>query len=61
MKVHPGLRSGFLEALYEESLEKEFIKMKIPFQRQIKLDIYYENQKLNKYYRADFICYSKIY
>ena len=60
MKVHRILGSGFLEAVYEEALEREFIKMNIPFQRQKKPDIYYVDQKLNKFYKANFICYDKI-
>lgn len=32
----------------------------IPFKRQVKLELYYDNQKLDKYYRADFICYDSI-
>ena len=60
MKVHRSLGAGFLEAVYEEALEKEFQTQKIPFKRQVKLDLYYENQKLKKQYRADFICYDTI-
>ena len=60
MKVHRTLGAGFLEAVYEEALEREFQNMKIPFKRQVKLDLYYDNQKLTKQYRADFICYDKI-
>lgn len=30
MKVYRTLGSGFLEAVYEEALEKEFIKLSIP-------------------------------
>jgi len=60
MKVHRVLGSGFLEAVYEEAIEKEFIKENISFKRQVKLNIYYEEKKLNKYYKADFICYDKI-
>lgn len=60
MKVHRALGPGFLEAVYEEALEKEFIKSSIPFKRQKKLEIYYDNEKMNKYYRADFICFDKI-
>ena len=59
MKVHRILDPGFLEVVYEEALEREFIKMKIPFQRQKKLNIYYEDQKLNKFYITDFICYER--
>ena len=32
----------------------------IPFKRQLKLELYYEKEKLNKYYRADFVCYDSI-
>lgn len=60
MKVHRNLGAGFLEAVYEEAIEKELNKEKIPFQRQVKLKLYYDNQKMNKTYRADFICYEKI-
>lgn len=60
MKVHRTLGVGFLEAVYEEALEKEFIIQNIPFKRQLKLELYYENQKLKKQYRADFVCYDAI-
>lgn len=60
MKVHTTLGAGFLEAVYQEALADEFSKAKIPFQQQVKLPIYYGNKKLNKYYKADFICYDKI-
>ena len=60
MKVHRTLGAGFLEAVYEEALEREFQNLKIPFKRQVKLDLYYGNQKLTKQYRADFICYDEI-
>jgi GxxExxY protein len=39
MKVHRTLGAGFLEAVYEEALEKEFRDQKIPFERQVKLDV----------------------
>jgi GxxExxY protein len=60
MKVHRTLGSGFLEAVYEEALEKEFKNKKIPFEKQIKLNVFYGDEKLKKYYKADFICYDKI-
>lgn len=60
MKVHRSLGAGFLEAVYEEALEKEFLIQNIPFKRQFKLELYYDNQKLKKQYRADFVCYDAI-
>ena len=60
MKVHRELGLGFLEAVYEEALKKEFDNSNIPFESQVKLNVFYEGQQLKKYYIADFICYDKI-
>ncbi|AVR45268.1 GxxExxY protein [Christiangramia fulva] len=60
MKVHKNLGSGFLESVYQEVLEKEFTKEEIPFQKEIKLNLFYEGEKLDKYFKADFLCYDKI-
>ena len=60
MKVHRALGPGFLEAVYEEVVEKEFIVQNIPYKRQVKLELYYEGVQLKKYYRADFVCYDSI-
>jgi GxxExxY protein len=60
MKVHRSLGAGFLEAVYEEALEKEFQIQNIPFKKQVKLDLFYDNQKLKKQYRADFVCFDTI-
>ena len=60
MKIHIELGSGFLEAVYEEVLEKEFVKESIPYKKQVSLDLYYDGVKLNKKYRADFICFDNI-
>ena len=60
MDVHKELGCGFLEAVYQEALELEFQLREIPFHRKAKLDIYYKEQILNKYYEADFICFDKI-
>ena len=60
MEVHQELKHGFLEAVYQEALEKEFHEKYIPYKREIPLKIYYKNKPLHKYYIADFICYDKI-
>ena len=60
MEVHKELGDGFLESVYKEALEKEFILKSIPYKREQPLIIYYKNEPLNKYFIADFICYDNI-
>ena len=60
MRVHAKLGSGFLEAVYQEALEKEFTKSNLPFNRQQKLSLFYDGEKLKKYYVADFLLYNSI-
>jgi len=60
MEVHKILGAGFLEVVYQEALEKEFILRSIPFEREKQLRIYYKGQELSKYYVADFICFDHI-
>jgi GxxExxY protein len=60
IKVHSELGAGFLEAVYQEALEMEFTKREIPFQRQPKLSLFFDGEKLQKFYVADFLCYNSI-
>lgn len=60
MKIHSAMGKGFLEAVYCEILEKELIKENIPYQREVKLNLFYEGEQLKKTYRADFLCYNEI-
>lgn len=49
MKVHKILGLGFLESVYCEALEKEFIKDKIPYEREKKLQVYFDSQPLKNF------------
>lgn len=60
MEVHNELGCGFLEAVYQEAFEIELTNQKIPYFREEEIDIFYKENKLNKKYRADFICFDKI-
>lgn len=60
MKVHTTLGCGFLESVYQDALEIEFKKLNIPYIREKKLNIYYEGEKLQSHYVADFVCYDSI-
>jgi GxxExxY protein len=58
--VYHELGCGFLEAVYQECLEREFTFKKIPFVAQKELRLYYRGELINKTYQADFLCYDKI-
>jgi GxxExxY protein len=60
LEVHKELGPGFFEAVYQEALAIEFVRLQIPFIQQQELTINYKNQILNKKYYADFVCYDKI-
>ncbi|MBP9983527.1 MAG: GxxExxY protein [Prevotella sp.] len=60
MDVQNELGHGFLEAVYQEALEINFIEKEIPYEREKELNIYFKGKLLNKRYYADFFCYNKI-
>ncbi len=60
MAVHKKLGPGFLESVYSEALEIELQKAEIPYEKEKKLPVYYDDKLLKKFFRADFFCYSSI-
>lgn len=58
--VYNQLEFGFLEAVYQECLELEFIKRGIPYDREKELKINYDGIELRQTYKADFVCYGEI-
>jgi len=60
MEVHKVLGPGFLEAVYQEALEIEFILRGIPFESYKNLKIPYKESVLKKCYEADFVVFEKI-
>jgi GxxExxY protein len=58
--VYNNIGPGFLESVYQEALAIEFDKIKIPYLREQKLDIFYNEDKLKKHFKADFICFNEI-
>lgn len=60
MHVYNVLGYGFLESVYQEALEIEFLKRGIPYEREKELKIYYEEKAMRQTYRADFVCYNNI-
>lgn len=57
MEVHGKLGCGFLEAVYQEAMERELELRDIPFARQVDLLIRYKGRVLETRYRADLVCY----
>ncbi len=60
MEVHRELGHGFLEAVYQEALEREFATRGIPFAREVPLPVRYKGVLLECSYQADFICYGAV-
>ncbi|MBC8243485.1 MAG: GxxExxY protein [Verrucomicrobia bacterium] len=60
MAVHTELGNGFLEAVYQEALEREFQENKIPFEREQALAIDYRGAPLTTCYKADFVCFKSV-
>ena len=60
MEVHKQLGCGFLEPVYQEALALELSKREIPFDREVKLAVFYKEIRLNTPYRDDFICFDGI-
>jgi GxxExxY protein len=59
-EVYREMGCGFLEAVYQECLEREFHNRKILFEAQKELQLKYKGTALKQIYKPDFICYGKI-
>ena len=60
IEVHKKLGAGFLESVYAEALELEFKNAGIPYEKEKKLPVFYDDKPLKKYFRADYVCYDSI-
>lgn len=59
-EVYREMGCGFLEAVYQECLQREFTLLGIPFVAQQELRLTYKTQSLQQTYRPDFICHESI-
>ena len=60
MLVHRELGCGFLEAVYQEALEREFQVLGIPYEREKDLPVLYRGTPLKTFYKADFVCFGAV-
>ena len=51
---------GFLEAVYQECLERELKRRNIPFVAQPILNLVYKGELLTQTYKPDLICFDSI-
>ncbi|MDO9011009.1 MAG: GxxExxY protein [Gallionella sp.] len=59
-EVYREMGGGFLEAVYQECLGKEFLKRGIPFIEHKEIKLYYKSEPLRQTYIPDFICNESI-
>jgi GxxExxY protein len=59
-EVYREMGSGFLEAVYQECLEREFHRAGVSFRSNVALELFYKGESLVLQYKPDFICYDKI-
>jgi GxxExxY protein len=59
-EVYREMGPGFLEAVYQECMEREFRDRNIPFASKKELLLTYKGNPLAQRYKPDFICYDKI-
>jgi len=59
-EVYREMGCGFLEAVYQECLEKELRLRGIPFVAQQELKLSYKGEVLEQIYKPDIICHGQI-
>lgn len=59
-EVNREMGSGFLEAVYQECLAREFERLAIPYAAHHELVLSYKGTRFVQTYKPDFICYGKI-
>jgi len=59
-EVYNELGSGFLDAVYQEALRREFQGQGIPFQEKPQIELCYKGTRLDQTYQPDFLCYDQI-
>lgn len=59
-EVYTEKGNGFLEAVYQECLRKEFKLRGLGYEEKPRLEISYKGEILDQYYEPDFLCLGKI-
>lgn len=59
-EVYRGMGCGFLESVYQEFLESEFVRAAIPYEAQMDIRLAYRGQVLLQNFKADFLCFGSV-
>lgn len=59
-EVYREMGCGFLEAVYQECLERELASREIPFTARTELRLIYKDQPLSQAYFPNLVCFDKI-
>lgn len=59
-EVYEEKGNGFLEAVYQECLAREFSEREVPFEEKPRLCLHYKGRLLKQEYQPDFLCFGKI-
>lgn len=60
LAVFNKLGTGFLESVYQEALEIQFKHDKVPFEKEKRLHIKFDDMQLDKFFKADYVCFGNI-
>jgi GxxExxY protein len=60
MRVQTNMRKGFKEVVYKNAMELEFIKRKIPYEKEKRFYPEYDQTKLPGSFVVDFFCFNSI-
>jgi GxxExxY protein len=60
MEVHRQLGCGFLESVYQEAMALEMTAREIPYRREVEIPVFYKGQRLNAFFRTDFLCFDSV-
>ena len=60
MKIHSDLRKGFKEIVYKNAMEVEFVRRKVPYEKEKRFNPEYDRVVLFNSFRVDFFCFNSI-
>ena len=60
LDVYYHLGPGFAEPVYQEALQRELTRRRIPFTPQCPTHVFYKGEPLECFYKPDFVCFDEV-